>query len=184
MDDDTPRPDPAYAVFVGELNPENSRRITNAVCSVMNAGCTHFHLMFQTMGGSVSDGVFLYNFFRTIQMPLTLYNVGSVCSAGAVAFLGAPVRKASAYASFMIHRCSSNLQGASAIGLQGVTDSLTLDDARTEAIIRQHLRLPDEKWALHRHSALWLGAGDALAAGMIDEVAELELPPETMIYSV
>ena len=85
--------------------------------------------------------MFLYNFFRTIPIELTLYNGGQVSSAGVVAFLGARHRKTSPNATFMIHRSTNTAQFATSTKLTHMAQSLILDDQRCEAIIRNHVNL-------------------------------------------
>src|SRR5215217_2667776 len=53
----------------------------------------HVHMLFQSNGGTVCDGVCLYNFFRSLPISLTLYNTGSVAPVAVVAYLGAHERK-------------------------------------------------------------------------------------------
>jgi ATP-dependent protease ClpP protease subunit len=39
-------------------------------------GVNHLHLMFQTTGGDIGDGIALYNLFRALPITISLYNVG------------------------------------------------------------------------------------------------------------
>ena len=91
-------PNDVYGVFVGAIDQLAVGRLANAANVAFNNDVTHIHLAFQTMGGSVADGVALYNLFRAIPTPLTLYNIGSVASAGVIAYLGAATRAASTHA--------------------------------------------------------------------------------------
>jgi ATP-dependent protease ClpP protease subunit len=59
----------------------------------MGAKVKHVHALFQSAGGYVEDGVFFYNFLRSIPIELTLYNVGQISSAGVIAYLRARNRK-------------------------------------------------------------------------------------------
>lgn len=136
------------------------------------------------MGGNVNDGVALYNFFRALPVDLTLYNVGSVASAAVIAYLGAKERKVSTYATFMLHRTQSSAQFAFADHLEAITHSLRIDDDRTEAILRQHLTLSDDRWAAHRLSELWLTANDAMQAHLADAIAEFAPPKGMPLFSV
>jgi ATP-dependent Clp protease, protease subunit len=72
----------------------------------------------QTTGGNVQDGVCLYNYFRTLPVDLSVYNVGSISSAGVIAYLGAKNRKAATLATFMIHRSHASFQGANVDTIQ------------------------------------------------------------------
>jgi ATP-dependent Clp protease protease subunit len=94
-------------------------------------------LLFQSNGGLVGDGICLHNFFRALPIELTLYNVGSIASIAVTAYLGAKHRKASAYAAFMLHRTYASPQAATSDRLHAIAQSVSLDDERTEAILRR-----------------------------------------------
>lgn len=84
----------------------------------------------------------------------------------------------------MLHRCYANPQGANADRLHAIADSLTLDDSRTEAILRDHLKLDDDRWTQHRYTDLFFSADDALACGFATEISEWSPPPGVPIFAV
>ena len=89
-----------YFVFCGIIDQNSVNRIFNTLAVVTNPQnhVVHVHLLFQSTGGFVGDGFCLYNFFKSLTVDLTIYNVGSVQSAATIAFLGAKKRKTSARA--------------------------------------------------------------------------------------
>src|SRR6478735_2156853 len=80
-----------YLVFCGMIDGIASNKFANAL-TVAAKRNKKLHLAIQTPGGSIADGVFIYNLFRSTPIDLTVYNIGSVASAGVVAFIGAPGR--------------------------------------------------------------------------------------------
>jgi ATP-dependent protease ClpP protease subunit len=92
----TPPPPEVYAIFCGGIDQAMAQKIVNNLTAASVQKVKHVHLLFQSAGGYVGDGVFLYNLFRSIPVELTLYNVGQISSAGVVAYLGAKRRKTSA----------------------------------------------------------------------------------------
>jgi ATP-dependent Clp protease protease subunit len=137
----------AYVVFCGPINEENSKKLTDCLTTA-TAKNQNIHLLFQSSGGSVGDGICLYNFFKTLPVELTVYNVGSVCSIAVIAYLGARHRVASPRAVFMIHRTTTNLTHAPAVMMKGVAKSLILDDERIESILRESVTLAgEETWS-------------------------------------
>ena len=52
-------PPVVYAVFSGEINQESVRRIITGTTSVMGQ-VQHVHLLFQSNGGYIGDGICLY----------------------------------------------------------------------------------------------------------------------------
>ncbi len=139
-------PAEAYAVFSDHVNQASVQRIFNALAGGMANKIQHVHLLFQSVGGIVGDGICLYNFFKSLPIDLTIYNAGAVQSIALVAYLGAKRRKTSSRAVFMMHRTSSGAQPATAARLKGVAKSLTLDDERTESILREYITLSEEEW--------------------------------------
>ncbi len=181
MDDEVEKS--VYALFAGVVDQNSVQRIFHGFTGAMSGGVNHIHLLFQSYGGGVSDGVCLYNFFKTLPIDLTLYNVGGVSSAATIAFMGAKARKTSTYATFMLHRTVSPALPTSADRLHAVTHSVTSDDERTEAIIRDNLTLSDEQWAMHRHSDLFLTASQAVACGLA-EIGEFAPPFKGQIFNI
>src|SRR6202044_3814891 len=108
---------------------------------------------------------------------VVLYNAGQVASAATLAYLGARTRKTTANAIFMIHKASYNPDASGAGKLKGIANNLTVDDARIEVILREHLRLPEEMWNQFLYHDVFLSGEDAVKYGMADEIAEFSPPP-------
>jgi ATP-dependent Clp protease protease subunit len=173
-----------YLIFCGSIDGGSAQKIANALSNAANQRAKSVHLVMQTAGGSVADGVFLYNLFRSTPIDLTLYNIGSIASAGVIAYLGAPHRKTSAFAIFMTHRTTAPMLPANANQLRAITHSIYLDDARTEAILKAHLKLSEDVWAnLWRHDLHW-SAYDAVTVGVADAVAEFAPPFGASIFTL
>jgi ATP-dependent Clp protease protease subunit len=137
------------------------------------------HLVFQSQGGGIGEGIYLHNLFQTLPFELTAYNSGSVTSIAVVAYLGAKRRKVSKYAFFMIHRTQTTTTAANTQTVKAFAESAVLFDKNTEAILRKHINMPPEKWAHFDHNDLWFSAEDAVKYGLADEIAEFSPPPGT-----
>jgi ATP-dependent Clp protease protease subunit len=173
-----------YALFAGMIDQDAVRRLFNGLTTAITNRIDRMHLLLQSTGGSVSDGVCLYNFFRTLPIELKIYNCGSVSSIAAIAYLGAQSRKVSAHATFMLHRTHISPQMATAERLQALANTIGIDDQRTEAILRDRLTLSDDKWAIHRMTELWFNTQEAVECGLADEVAEFAPPKGSMVFSL
>ncbi len=174
-----------YAAFASNIDTTAVGRIIQAVATAMTQGASRLHLLFQSEGGSVGDGVCLYNFFKSLPVPLTIYNVGSVASAATVAFLGAKTRKASAQATFMVHRTVlTSSQSPTAGQVHAIAESMAIDDRRTEAILRAHLRLTDAQWTQLDGRDLVFAAQEAVECGFADEIGEFSPPAGTKVFSI
>ncbi len=176
MDDNSIPPVPplsvVYGAFTGEISQANLPRIVLGLGNLIQGGTVSAHFAFQTFGGFVGDGIFLYNLFRQIPLDLTIYNIGNVSSIGVIAFLGVTKRKATSNATFLIHRTTGAANQSSALQLESRAKGTFIDDQRTEAILRERARLTDEHWAIIDRTDLTLTAAEALDVGLIDEITD------------
>jgi ATP-dependent Clp protease protease subunit len=111
-------------------------------------------------------------------------NVGQISSAGVVAYLGAKNRKTSRGATFMIHRSTNSPQFATAAKLQHVSKTLVLDDERTEAIIREHVKFPPELWTSLVSDDIYISGEEAVKFGLAQEVGEFAPPAGTQVFNL
>jgi Protease subunit of ATP-dependent Clp proteases len=183
---DRPPKQEVFAIFAGEIDQSSVNRFFSnfAVASAPSNHVSHVHLLLQSSGGFVSDGVCLYNFFRSLPIDLTIYNAGSISSIAVIAYLGAKKRKASARATFMLHRTSVSPQSASAARLKSLADNVVLDDKRTESILREHITLHQDRWAMLNYHDQWFSAEEAVEAGLADEIADFAPPSGSQIYNI
>jgi len=179
-----PLPSDVYAIFCGDIAQATAQRVVNGLTGASAAKIKHVHVLFQSAGGYVGDGVFLYNLFRSMPIELTLYNVGQISSAGVIAYLGAKRRKTSAGATFMIHRSTNSPQFATSSKLEHVASTLVLDDQRTEAIFREHVKFPSELWTALEHQNVYIGGEEAVKYGLATEVGDFCPPPGVQVYNL
>jgi ATP-dependent protease ClpP protease subunit len=175
-------PKHVYGLFAGPIDQQAVQRIANALILAVNNGVETIHLLFQTNGGVVPDGVCLYNLFKSIPLDIALYNVGSIASIGVIAYLGADHRKSCTNATFMIHKTYFSPIGATANRLLAAADAAFIDDQRIEGILHSHITLPQEKWDIHKLADLWLTANEALTAGLATEIANFDPPSGTQLF--
>jgi len=143
------------------------------------------HLLFESGGGVVSDGIALFNYFNNFPLDLMIYNAGSVSSVAVPAFLGAPRRYASARGTFMIHKTRLTLStpGDAAVH-RAIAANLEVDDARTEAIMRERANIPEDRWAAQVTLDVTITAQEALTFGIIHEIREFRPPKGSQIYNI
>lgn len=174
-----------YGIFAGPIDQLAVGRIANTAAISSSNGVTHVHLAFQSSGGMVGDGVALYNLFRAFPAPLTLYNIGSIASAGVIAYLGALNRLANRHASFMIHRTTSPPVGTTSDRLHAMIQSVVIDDARIEAIFRDaKLNITPAQRDIHRIADLWLSSEEAVTAALATGIGEFAPPKGTQLFFV
>jgi len=175
-------PEDLYAVFCGEINDGSVKRIVASITGA-TVNNQNVHLLFQSSGGTVGDGVCLYNFFRSLPIQLAIYNVGSVCSAGVLAYLGAKRRITSKRALFMVHRVMTNPGRTPAVAIKGIAKSLVLEDARVESILRESITLPaDEEWSNLDKYDFFFSGEEAVDIGLAHEIGEFSPPAGTQVW--
>ena len=180
---DKPAPAELWASYCGDINAANVSKLMNGLNVVANNGTKKIHILFQSWGGFVGDGVFLYNALKTLPIEIVLYNAGQVASAATLVYLGAHSRKATANAVFMIHKSTYNPNASGVDKLKAVADNLAIDDIRVEEILRRHLKLPEELWTQFRFHDVYLNGTDAVSYGMAEEIAEFSPPVGTMVLN-
>jgi len=177
-------PETVYGIYCGGIDQASAQKVVNNLAIAGNAKVKHVHLLFQTAGGYVGDGVFLYNLFRTIPIEITLYNAGQISSAGVTAYLGAKRRITSKTATFMLHRSTNSPQFATSTQLQHVAKSLVLDDQRTEAIFRNHVKFPPELWAEIQYRDIYVSGEEAVKFGLADGIGEFSPSAGTVVFNI
>jgi ATP-dependent Clp protease, protease subunit len=177
-------PSEVYGIFSGPIDQGGAQRLINSLTTASANNVQHIHLMFQSLGGGIGEGICLHNLFQTLPFGLTLYNSGSVSSIAVIAYLGAKRRKVSAYASFMIHRTQTTTQAANTQTIKAFAESAVLFDKSTEAILRRHINMPEDKWAHFNHNDLWFSAEDAVKVGIADAVEEFSPPSGTRLFTL
>ena len=181
---DNTLPKEVWGIFCGGINQDSAQKISNTMSVASNGGVEHIHLLFQSTGGTINEGIYLHNLFESLPLKLTLYNAGQVSSIAAIAYLGAQGRKASAGAVFMLHKGTNSAQSATSAVLGELSKALAIDDGRTEAILRSHLTLPKSLWAKHKHHDLYLSSPDAVRYGIAQEIADFSPPFGSKIFNI
>lgn len=171
-----------YCLFAGFIDQSAVQRFHNLL-SIASHQDASLHLLFQCAGGNVADGISLYNLIRKAPTNLTIYNVGCVCSIGVIVFLGAKHRKANPRATFMIHRTYINQLGTSE-RLTAAANQISIDDQNIESILKEHTKIPADKWEMHKYTDVWFSANDAVNYGIADSLDDFAPPLGTKLINV
>ncbi|MDP3940083.1 MAG: ATP-dependent Clp protease proteolytic subunit [Deltaproteobacteria bacterium] len=173
----------AYLGFSGLIDSGGVAKIAGALNTCVNEQFDRVYLCFNSLGGYVGDGIYLYNHIRALPVPLTIHNTGTVASIGVTVFVAAETRKCSGNSVFMIHPVQVPSGSAMATApLQAALDAALKDEERTEAILRERAGIADEILAKRRTTDVYLTADDALKHGLVNDVAEFALPAGNKIF--
>src|ERR1700735_763784 len=80
-------PETVYISFSAEIIPHTTEALIALISHQVNIGVINLHLLISTPGGSVMNGMNLYNFLRALPLELTTHNIGNVDSIGNAVFL-------------------------------------------------------------------------------------------------
>lgn len=175
----------AWYTLSGDVNSDMVHRVFEAVSGMTEDGIDTAHILVQSNGGYVSDGLCLYNFMANSPVKFVMYNAGAVASIAVILFLCGSRRYASETARFMVHKSHATASpGARPDALNIIVEGLRADDARTEAILRKHVELTPEQWAVHQYSDLHLTSRDAKVAGMVSDIADFAPPKGARLHNI
>jgi ATP-dependent Clp protease protease subunit len=177
MSEEGAKPREGWFTLSGDVNSDMVRRVFDAVADMTEDRVTTAHILIQSNGGYVSDGICLYNYLSKLPIKIVTYNAGAVASIAVILFLSGQERYASDTARFMVHKSHASApHGARPDALRIIVEGLQADDARTEQILRDHVQLTEEHWRTHAYSDLHLTAAEGVAVGMVNAVKDF-VPP-------
>ncbi|SFC45886.1 ATP-dependent Clp protease proteolytic subunit [Massilia yuzhufengensis] len=169
----------------GDVNSDMVHRVFEAVAMMTEDGIETAHILVQSNGGYVSDGLCLYNFMANSPIRFVMYNGGAVASIAVTLFLAGTERYCSDTARFMVHKSHATASpGSRPDALNIIVEGLRADDARTESILRRNVELTPEQWAIHQYSDLHLNARDAKIAGLVNDVRDFRPPKGGMLRNI
>ena len=92
-----------YIKFYASVERNTIIQLQQTVEELLAQGLTRLHLLISSPGGSVNDGVFLYNFLKGLPIEVITYNMGCVDSIGVVMFCAGNKRISAPHARFLLH---------------------------------------------------------------------------------
>ena len=167
----TTNPPPTKEIWVtcvGILDVQIARAFSQLLVNAASDQVTRIHTLIQSPGGTINEGMFLYEFFKTFPVEVVAYNGGHIGSASLSAYLGARKRYVCATGTFLIHRSKpAPVNTWSLPHIQTVVDGLQIEDARTEALLRSASNLTQQHWDIFFSGCdLTLDATTAIAVGL------------------
>lgn len=175
-------PDPAgrkvtYMGYTGPIDSGGAGRIAAALNDAVNNGFDEVQLCFSSLGGYVSDGIYLYNHIRGLPLNVVIHNTGSVSSIAVAVFVAGTERYCSPHAMFMIHpTVMPSQEGMTSERLQSSLNAALADDGRTENILRERAAIPGEILVARRFKDVYITPREAVIYGLVHGVKDFVLP--------
>ena len=161
-----------WVTCVGVLDVQLARSFAQLLVNAASDDVTRIHTLIQSPGGTINEGIFLYEFFRSFPVEVVAYNAGHIGSASLSAYLGARKRYVCPYGTFLIHRTKpAPVNTWSLPHIQTIVDGLQIEDARTEAVLKAASSLTQEHWNVFFSGCdLTLDANTAIEVGIAHEL--------------
>ena len=165
--------------FIGPIDHTSACTIRNLCLQALQSGATELELHMSTEGGNMTAGFALYFFLKSLPLPLTTYNIGSVESVGVVIFLAGSKRYACPRTRFLVHPLHwgfGRLVAADHARVSEWRDCLDFDAERYAAIFEEATGSVDDIRVNLSSSARIFDTDQALAAGIIHQTRQARLP--------
>ena len=176
-----------YVSFSAEINANTCESLIAALANCANQNVAEVQLLLSTPGGSVMNGMNLYNVLRAMPFKLVTHNVGNVDSIGNAIFLTGEERYACPHSTFMFHGVGFDIPQGIRLEekfLLERLDSLLADQKRIADIIDERTTLSAEQIEPLFREASTKDAAFAISTGIVDEIKDVEIPPGSPIVSL
>src|SRR5258706_6072718 len=174
-----PAPDTFYVSFSAEINPHTTESLLSVMANLVNQKAKTIHLLMSTPGGSVMNGMNLYNILRGLPVELITHNVGNVDSIGNAVFLAGKKRYACKHSTFMFHGVGFDIKNQTMRleekNLRESLASLLSDQKRIGSIITERSQITEDDASALFREAQTTDAAFAVSIGMIHEITDVQL---------
>ncbi len=170
-----------YISFSAEVNQATTESLLGTCSKILRQRkkVETVYLLLSTPGGTVMDGLNLYNLLRAMPFKLITHNVGTINSVGNVIFLAGEERYSNPHATFMFHGVGVDVTHKIRFeekNLRERLDSLMAEQTRMANILAERTKL-----TMGDIQALFLQAVTkdpdyARTHGIIHDIREFQLP--------
>jgi ATP-dependent Clp endopeptidase proteolytic subunit ClpP len=151
-----------------------AKDVTNLLTKAKNDGYSKINLRIHSPGGSVSEGLAIYNVIQNLGLQVVAYIDGIAASMASVMMLACDEVYASKLARVMTHQARAGVQGT-ASQLREVATQLESTNEQFAEIYATKAK-KDKKWVMENWlpdgKDVWFTAKQALEAGLVDKIVE------------
>ncbi|NNG25365.1 ClpP family protease [Telluria aromaticivorans] len=169
--------------FIGPINHNSASTVRNLCLQALLNGATEIELHMSSEGGNMTAGFALYFFLKSLPVPLTTHNIGSVESVAVVIFLAGQKRYACPGTRFLIHPLHwgfGSLAAADHARVSEWRDCLDFDAERYAKVVLDTTTEAGTPTDIHTNlfgNARIFDADEAVKAGLIHRAVQAQLPP-------
>lgn len=168
-----------YISFSAEVNQNTTENLMSVIAQKVNVGVKDFYLLISSPGGSVMNGINVYNFLKSLPINLTTHNIGIVDSIANVIFLAGKNRYAVKNSSFLFHGVGFDINQPTRFEEKNVLEKLKMvqrDQKLIADIIAENSKFTAEEIEKMFLAAETKTPAEAKAKNLIDEVREAGIP--------
>jgi ATP-dependent Clp protease protease subunit len=170
-----------YINFIAGVSEATVQRLLDAVVGEIQKGAKTVYLLLSTPGGTVRDGIALYNILRGLPCDIVTHNTANVDSIGNVLFLAGARRYMAHNATFMFHGVGFDVAAGTRLeqkNTKELMDGLSAETNRMAQIIESRASFAD--YAEVEQLFLEASTKDAAYAkghGIVHDILDVQIPP-------
>jgi len=177
----------SYIKFYAPVTQNTAIQLQQAVEQLLRQGLRKLHLLLSTPGGSVHDGISLYNFLKGLPIETCTYNFGSVDSIGVVIFCAGEKRYSVQNARFLLHPVSMQVLGTQVFDEPGIEErinALKADQTNIANVISETTKKETKAILEYIHKRTTLDPAQAKEIGLVTEIKQSLIPVGASLFSI
>lgn len=176
-----------YIKFYAQVNQNTVIQLQRQVEQFLLQGMKTLHLLLSTPGGSVHDGISVYNLLKGLPIEVNTYNFGSVDSIGVVMFCAGINRYSVPHARFLLHPVAMQIMLPQALDEPSIEEKLKLvkaDQSNIAKVISCTINKQVEDVQKLIHSRTTLEPEEAKKKGLVTEIKSSLVPAGVPLISI
>ena len=176
-----------YIKFYAQVTQNSAIQLQQTVESMLRQGLTRLHLLLSTPGGSVHDGISVYNLLKGLPIEVNTYNFGSVDSIGVVIFCAGKFRFSVQHARFLLHPVAMHLLGNQSFDEPSIAEKLNAlkaDQSNIAKVISSTINKSVDEVIGLIHARTTLEPEQAQAQGLVTQIKSDLLPLGANLISI
>jgi ATP-dependent protease ClpP protease subunit len=176
-----------YIKFYAAVTPNTVIQLQRQVEQLLLQGMSSLHLLLSTPGGSVHDGISVYNLLKGLPIEVNTYNFGSVDSIGVVIFCAGSNRFSVPHARFLLHPVSMQVFQTQSFDEPSIEEKLKLlkaDQSNIAKVISATILRPVDEVAGLIHNRTTLEPEKAQEKGLVTQIKSSLVPAGVQIFSI
>jgi len=176
-----------FIKFYAPVTSNTAIQLQQTVEQLLRQGLMKLHLLLSTPGGSVHDGISLYNFLKGLPIETCTYNFGSVDSIGVVIFCAGNQRFSVKNARFLLHPVAMHVVGNQVFdepGMEEKINSLKADQKNIANVICETMGKNVEDILGFIHKRTTLDPETALEMRLVTEIKQNVIPVGASLISI